>query len=506
MKEFFNIRRSILSVAVGLLIGMGFSCNSKSSDDEMEIAVTPSTVAVNKFSLKAKSEVAPALDSVFFSIDLDHAVIFNADSLPKGTNVSSLVPVISFAAKMSKAEIAVIGEQGDTIKKIDYLQTTTDSVDFSKRVVLNVSSADGLNSLEYRLKVNIHKQNPDSIGWERIDVSKLPSRLDNPVARKTVVKGDTPYSFVQEADNSFSICRATDIFKNEWTSTPLTLPFSPKLESLVASDDAFFTVDDNGALYTSQDGISWTELASGWQSVIGIYGADTVIGLKQSGDNLIHVSYSDGTEKEGGIIPGDFPISGRSAFKTISNKWAEVPTGFFVGGVCRDGSLSGATWGFDGNVWAKLNESLPEMEGTSIVKYTMFRKAPSAVNSSKDFDAWLIIGGLLSDNSLNRNVYMSFDNGVTWQRTGDTMSLPATFPAVAGADAFTLDKRLEADLADGWTNVRSAGTRADYEIIGTDIFWDCPYIFISGGYAPDGTLSQDIWRGVLMRLNFTPLI
>ena len=263
MKTSYKIRTSLIVSSLILMGSVAVSCNKETTTSEDEIYVTSSTVAINSFKLNANKNVAPSLDSVFFSIDLNNAVIFNADSLPKGADVSKLVPVITFASSMSKAEIAVLGEQGDTIKKVNYLTTTTDSIDFSKKVVLNVTSYDGLNSLEYRLKVNVHQLDPDSIGWEKLEVAQIPSRLDTPVDSKCVVQGGVPVSLVKEADGSFTLSKATDIFSNEWTSSEISLPFTPVMESLTASDSYFYILSDDDTLYSSLDGSSWTALASG---------------------------------------------------------------------------------------------------------------------------------------------------------------------------------------------------------------------------------------------------
>ena len=72
-----------------LLAAMGFAgCNSEKEDIA---TVSYSSVAVEGFSLAADDSVLANLDSVFFTIDLNNALIFNADSLPVGTDVSKLV-------------------------------------------------------------------------------------------------------------------------------------------------------------------------------------------------------------------------------------------------------------------------------------------------------------------------------------------------------------------------------------------------------------------------------
>ena len=481
------------------MLGMAAACNSDSDSDKQEVAVTSSTVAINSFYLKADAKVMKNLDSVFFSIDLNKAIIFNADSLPKGTDISRLLPSVNFASSMSAVNLAVLAENGDTIKSVDYLRNPNDSIDFSKTVRLKVTSLDKKNSLEYDIKVNVHLQDPDSIGWNKIEEVPMASRLDNPVAQKTVVKDTTPYSLIKESDGSYSLAVASDIFNDQWEIEATTLNFTPRIESFTASGSEFFILSEDDELFSSADAKAWTSKANGWTSIIGVYNGDTLLGIKDISGVPSHVSLTDGNEIEGGAIAGDFPVSGRSQLGETSNKWSLDPTALFAGGVCMDGTLSSATWAFDGTSWAPLSRELPQIEGASMIKYVMYRKSPTT-SVIKDFDAWILLGGRLADGTPNKVLYVSFDNGVSWKATGTAMNLPSQFPDVAGQDAFVIAKAMQSDL------VPAIGSRADYIIDGTQIIWDCPYIFIVGGYLPDATLSPEIWKGVLMRLNFVPII
>ncbi len=113
----------MLSACVALLIGSLSSCNKKTETEE-EIYMPASTVAVTNFSLKSKKGTKVSLDSIFFSIDLNRGVIFNADSLPVGTDVTKLVPVISYTSSASSVTliqtgVADTGEIDDRTKPTD---------------------------------------------------------------------------------------------------------------------------------------------------------------------------------------------------------------------------------------------------------------------------------------------------------------------------------------------------------------------------------------------------
>ena len=86
-----NRKNSIFSVLALVGALMISACNS--TDDELSFEADQqnlSGMAVKGFSLRPDAAVLNNLDSVFFSIDLNKARIFNANPLPYGTDISSL--------------------------------------------------------------------------------------------------------------------------------------------------------------------------------------------------------------------------------------------------------------------------------------------------------------------------------------------------------------------------------------------------------------------------------
>ena len=85
---------------------------------------------MTSFSINKNDKVLTGLDSVFFSIDLVNARIFNADSLPKGTDVSKLVIKIgTSSASGCELTFRKLGTSRDTT--INYLESPNDSINFS---------------------------------------------------------------------------------------------------------------------------------------------------------------------------------------------------------------------------------------------------------------------------------------------------------------------------------------------------------------------------------------
>ena len=130
---------SILSTSgVAALILGATAMSSCNKETESEIYQDPVSLAVTAFNLKADID-NPGLDSAYFAIDLQHGVIFNADSLRKGTKIDKVVADITFASTVSEAVIEMSG--GTTREgEIDYKSNPSDSIDFTGNVVLRVKT------------------------------------------------------------------------------------------------------------------------------------------------------------------------------------------------------------------------------------------------------------------------------------------------------------------------------------------------------------------------------
>lgn len=476
------------------------SCNEK---NDSEMFVDPVNLAVTSFSLKSNIG-AQELDTVFFSIDLNRGLIFNADSLLKGTDISKVVASIKFNSKVSEAVIEMTGGSTRT-GEIDYKKNPTDSIDFTGDVTLRVKADDNSIAKSYRIKVNVHNIDTDTLYWSESAVRKLPSRLAKPLKQKTVTQGDDIISMIRENDGTYTIATTDSPSEDDWVTDCVTFPFNPEISSLASTGNALWILSEDGGLYQSADkGGSWTLADNNWATLIGSYG-DTVTGIKRQDGAMVFTQYPKlGISEE--RIPDDFPTEGISNFVTLANKWTLSPVAFFTGGITSAGKLSDCTWAFDGTNWIKLSSGgIPGLAGASVIPYYNYR--PSALsNTMLKYSVWMLIGGRMGDGNFNRTVYISYDNGVNWTKGAESLQLPDHIPAMMGCDNIVSDTEMSANLSDAWKVTKKTATRSDYEIDGDVIRWGCPYIYLFGGYAPDGTLYDTVWRGVLSRLTFTPII
>lgn len=483
------------------------SCNSKSEETE-EIVVTSSNVAIKDFYLKANSKILDHLDSVFFSIDLENGVIFNADSLPKGTNVSRLLPTITFANSMTKADLTYKREnQTDTT--VNYLTNPNDSIDFTHPVKLDVTAADGVSSFTYTLKVNVHLQEPDSLIWDKLAMALLPSRMENPINQKSLIHNGKAFSFIEENDGTFTMSVSDDLYNGEWEKSTIEFPFEPELSSITSTGTQLWVLSTDGELFSSQDAAIWETTGLYWISILGGYN-EGVLGIRQSEEGLVHTSFPEYLQGKETVLEDGFPVRDFSAMGTVENPWTPYLTAFIYGGTTIDGSYSSLVWAFDGTVWDSINSTpLPSLQNPMLARYVVYREKPN-IFQYREFDAWFILGGIDEDGEFNRTLYVSLDNGVVWSEASEMMQLPDDFPSLSGADILVMGYELSADLSDAWAPVETKSTgfrgKPSYSLDGYEISWICPYMYVFGGIRPDGYLSDTIWRGVLARLTFTPVI
>ena len=494
------------------------ACNSKAEDDPDTPAYSSATVTA--FSLYEDSKVLPNLDSVYFSIDLANASIYNADSLPYGTAIDKLRPMISTNGA-SLAELYV-PRPGTTDTVIDYLKHTGDTVDFSNGPVrLRLISTDGTFERSYTIKINVHAVKCDSLVWTRAQAGNLPSRYAVPNDGSTAATAAAIYCLT-EYQGEYCIAKAATP-EDTWQYATPGFNFKPALSTFNATDDALYILDDGGNLYTSADGVTWTATAQRWHNIYGNYGK-TLMGCMLSGGKYYHAYYPAGTRQATQLEDG-FPVRGTSQTVNYAYEWSSTPLALVVGGRRSDGTTSADTWGYDGANWAKLSIRPIKygIEDPVVVPY--FVTAPDTTTWLIDKQSVLLaMMGRRDDGTLNDTVFVSHDFGMHWDKADqlqqiDKKALPLRYDARGFVYSSTMTAKAKAKApAANMLQWRELATPAippmlipmvSREAVQTAstaaTTWDCPYIYIFGGRNASGALFNTVWRGTIMRFTFKPL-
>lgn len=482
-----------------LLLGCSLSsCNSTSTwgSDPQENSGT----AVTAFSLKANSEVLNNLDSVYFSIDLMNASIFNAQPMPKGTDISALAVSIS-SDLCSVAELTFINDENEQ-KTVDYLTSSDAKINFAHgAVTLHLVSYDGTASRDYKIMVNVATEVADSLYWDKMQGGQIVG-IDGLTASKTVKVGDKALMLSQDNSGNSAISTfipAAQTGGGSWNSA-LVRPTFDVNRPTVSLNVESFAADSNGTLYVvSTDGLllrstdggnSFTTVATGWKTITAPY-KDGVLGVSADGK---YCAYPASLLANSTEIGSDFPVGGIDGFATITSIWAANPQVFVTGGTTASGSATGSTWAFDGSRWAKLSDKLPARSGYAMANYTICETDTTTWRITTR-EVLVAFGGIDPNNpdaEPDKTVYISRDMGVNWHEGSELLQLPKYVPFTYGSSLLVFDKTL---------GVNAVSPMAITPITS----WECPYLYLFGGYNLDGTVNTTYWSGVVNHLKVKPL-
>lgn len=467
----------------GLCVALGFAAISCDNDDEeaLDIKVDYSSTQVKTFSLQSNSKVLNNLDSIYFSIDLVNARIFNADSLPYGTKTRRLqVEVTTDNCSTVEFHFPRAGKS-DSI--VNYLTNPNDSIDFSLGpVTLHLVSYDKVASRDYKIYLNVHQTIADSLYWDIENPGQLPSALSQPVAQRTVNFKNQYHTLTADASGKLSLNITAHPLQQGNNVTP-AMSFTPAIETFTATTSALYILDTTGKLYTSADGTSWIDCNTTWESITAPYG-DTLTGVAEISGKLYHITYPAGNST---ALESNFPVKGNSQAIRYTTDWAQQAQIVTVGGLNAEGKITPTTWAYDGKDWACLNSSmsLKAKDVTVFPYYCCLTDTNTWVATTHS--VLVAMGGLAANNIPNGDVYISYDLGFNWTKAPQTMQSPATMPALYDAQAFVIDEEQHARAIRPITE------------------WDTPFIYLYGGRKAGGSLSSTIYRGTIKRLEYKPL-
>ncbi len=504
----FMTKKLILPSVLALAISALPSCNESSSEYEYTYS---SSVLVSAFSLTQDDDVLDSLQNVYFSIDLESAQIFNADSLPYGTNTSRLIPSITYESTASAVQLE-FPREGMTDSIVNYLTSSTDSIDFSLGPVkLKITSQSGTVERTYEIRVNVHQTKPDTLAWNTIESAPLPTDFTKIDAqRSAMLQGQ--YYCLSKSNGKYCLAQTSTPDDPKWTTREIALPFDADVNTLRQSDNSLYMLSTDGTLYVSTNCQEWTATEAVWSYIYGAYG-DQILGCSQQGGVWTICSYPD---MQQWTMPAGFPVSGSSVPNVYDLQMGLKPQLVMVGGRDADGNLLRTSWAFDGESWADISRAaLPEaVEQMAVLDYDLF-SVSSSTWAPVQYPALVGIGGLCED-GIHRTVVYSKDWGMTWAEAPDLMQLSDEVPVYYGSSAFVYSTTMHLSRnSQGWSEMavkklyphctmllpnarQSRVTEAITQ-------WECPAIYLMGGYEADGTCADEIWRGVILRYTFDPV-
>lgn len=501
---------ALLTTVLAPLAG---SCNS----DDVSTVVLPSSALVRSVSLAENDAILPNLDSVYFSIDLYTGQIYNADSLPYGTKVKALQPVIvTDGASVLELSVPRAGKV-DTV--YNYLENTSDTIDFSNGPVkLRIVSLDGKTERNYTFRVNVHTQPTDTLKWSRLERAGLPSAFPVVNGQHTTMSPSGKYYCVTTYEGQYSMAVADDP-SGKWNISKCVFGFEPDINSMTATTKALYIMDKTGKLYTSSDdGASWTATGTRADYVLGAY-TNRLITTVKSGTSWSIVEYPGGRST---AAPAGFPVMNPSTAVALKFDMSEVEQLIVVGGRTANGHLTNHTWGFDGTTWVDITKrGLPyDLENMSLVPYFDIVPDTASWRVSTRTSIMLAMFGNRSDGTPNDTVYMSPDFGMHWTKAPGNLQIDKkVVPSRTKAQAYLHTSTLNATKSHArrvpdvryyipvWTDLgygRRFGAPAS-RVSAPVEEWEVPFIFLFGGTNAEGSTYNTLFRGAITAFTYKPL-
>lgn len=352
--------------------------------------------------------VADAEFTVEWDAELGDSVIVNLDSLPYNTAIDSVKPTFAFYSTY----VAYVYKTNSTGGLDSVALTGTDTLDFNKVVKIKNIASDQIASKTLRIKVNVHKIEPELYQWKNV-VNELYTHSG--YIQKAIMLNDTIRFYTSTGLTTYLYTSTNGSNWSNRINVP-SLPDNVLLNNIVTYKNKAYLFHNDSLIYNTLDGKTWTKKAY----------ADAAYNFK----NLLYefkgklwalvqyksdLSYRFATSEDGDVweilsatVNDNFPIGGYATISFASR--TKQPKVLVAGGYNKDGILQNKVWSSEnGTYWidfGKENTTYGARTGASIIYYE---------------DKLLMFGGMTDDAQLHDLVFMqSADEGLSWKNIDTT--------------------------------------------------------------------------------------
>ena len=413
------MRRNILSLLTLLSAVFIFaSCLGSNDQDTTSYGDT----AITSFSLGTlvrtmHTTSSKGVDSIYttsvtgsnyvFNIDQFAGQIYNADSLPIGTKPTALCTINS----KNGGTIVYANIKGDSLLYF----STSDSVDFSTPREFHVYANNGASYRKYKISINVHQQDSDTIVWRNIANDPNIGSLK---AMKAVEYANNLYVFGSTGTNTVAYVSSASDGKT-WNLVQFNRSLSSdSYKSIVINSGSAFIISD-GEVLKSTNMNEWTSvnINSGLKQLIG---ASTTELYALNNNNTISVSKDKGLTWSIDNLGNDASLL---PLNDINYTTYSLASNDSTDRVIVVGNRPSSTADTTAVVWTKLVEySKGSMPGSW---ETVEKSEDNFKNYLPDLTSLVMIpydNGMLAFGGYGQNskttkfsqFYQSYDSGITW--------------------------------------------------------------------------------------------
>lgn len=449
-KTFFIDKMNHKIVLITLLISAVCSLTSCLGDSNEIDYTTYNDVAISSVSLgtmkryytvKSSKNEDSTVVSTFSGntypmyIDQKNRLIYNADSLPYGTDAKHVILTVT---TKNSAIPTLKSLTSDSISSI----STSDSIDLSVDRTISVFSLSGEYKRDYTIKLAVHQEEADTFRWNAMPVDDNAARIFNGLTDiNSFALNDRIYAYgIYNGKSTLLSTNASD--GANWKEELLPNSIGNKIQ-IVSDNSSIYMLTDE-TLYTTTDCSSWTSKpASGIENLVctfdkngvkRLYAISTKMEMMESRDCGTTWTI-DATDNS----PEFMPVSRISGVTTslISND-----------DIFRIVMVGNGSTGAYASVWSKIidttrDQNEPWLYNTPRDNQKYMLPNSTTLSIANYSTGLLAVGNEYAEDSNEPSAYMLYsrDNGLTWGSNSLT-KLPAGFSAKDIAVTTTKDNHI----------------------------------------------------------------
>lgn len=359
-----------------------------------------------------------------FYIDQQKREVYNPDSLPYGIDAKKVLCTIT--CKNSGTALL----KSLTSDSLSYL-SSTDSTDFSQPRTVQVFSNSGQVSREYTIRVNVHKETPDSFKWKRM--ADIPGFASMQGMKAVECGGRTVvFGYNGTATTAF----ATADGGKTWQNIALNLGHEPAADfykGIIARAGTIYAAD-GGNILSSSDAETWQSTPATGDTPARLVAASRAKLYGYSASGAMVESSDNGATWTASPLDDDASLLPQADLSFVCSQLKTNPEAdrvTLIGNPAQSSDTTATVWGridetAEGSLtqpWAYYNiasdnkHPIPRLEGAQATAYD---------------DAILLFGGQSATGSTPAfsTIFKSRDGGITW-KADTTLAVPSDYAKTA---------------------------------------------------------------------------
>ncbi|MBS1437637.1 MAG: PQQ-like beta-propeller repeat protein [Bacteroides sp.] len=346
-----------------------------------------------------------------FTIDQINRTITNKDSLPVGTHIDKVITSITYDAGMLGYKPK--GSDHDTI------WTSTDSIDFTDPVEFKVYAYSGVEGKPYKVTINVHKQEPDTISWKKFDTQ--PFKAGSLSEQKAVYANGKVYVFGKNGNGThIEYSDVANDNPSSWTPVTINITDVDTYSATAWAGNIYFLAGAPKAKQLYKLNVTTDEIepvgTETFEMLIGGNDIKSELYVVKDGESGIYKEspWTKDTDPFTQFKAGQPFFSNTTTASYNSNITTTVALCYNQGNTANDTTALVFNRISSDNKWEERmqNLPLPNLENVTMIYY--------------DGKLYAFGGGYKEIKPFSQ-FYCSTDNGLCWRPVTECMAFPAEF-------------------------------------------------------------------------------